>query len=313
MNHASVEQLVGAVRAGHSAAYDELVRRFQDMAVGYASALLGDRGLAEDAAQEAFVAGFHAIGQLREPRAFPGWLRRIIARQCDRLVRRPRPMGSADPARLASDAPAAQHTLERGQRDGAIRDAVARLPEGERIATTLFYMGDHSHAEIAEFLGISLSAVKSRLHSARSRLRDQLLARLGDVLHDKRPSRNTNFALEVKRMIRSIKFLLDAQDMERAVGFYRDALGLAVKVQSDGWSELAHGDAIVALHGGGSGAYHETGLSFTVDDIEAACREVTRHGGRMRSGPSDRPGEPIRLAEVTDPEGNGFMLSQDIA
>ncbi len=114
-------------------------------------------------------------------------------------------------------------------------------------------------------------------------------------------------------MIRNIKFLLSARDMERAVGFYRDALGLEVKVQSAGWSELTVGDAIVALHGGGTGAYNETGLSFTVDDIEAACKKVVEHGAQMRSGPSDRPGEPIRLAEVTDPEGNGFMISEDIA
>lgn len=113
-------------------------------------------------------------------------------------------------------------------------------------------------------------------------------------------------------MIRSIKYLLNVKDMERAVGFYRDALGLDVKVQSDSWSELAHGDAIVALHGGGTGGYNETGLSFTVDDIEAACKDVVAHGARMRSGPSARPGEPIRLAEVTDPDGNGFMISQDI-
>ena len=90
-------------------------------------------------------------------------------------------------------------------------------------------------------------------------------------------------------MIRSVKFMLMAEDMERAVGFYRDALGLEVKLQSEHWSELAHGDAIVALHGGGTGAFQETGLSFTVDDLEVACRRVTESGGRLRSGPSDRP------------------------
>ena len=96
--------------------------------------------------------------------------------------------------------------------------------------------------------------------------------------------------------------------MARAVGFYRGALGLEVKVQSSGWSELAWGDAIVALHAGGTGAYKETGLS----DIEAVCKKVVEHGAQMRSGPSGRPSEPIRLAEVTDPEGNGFVISQDI-
>ncbi len=113
-------------------------------------------------------------------------------------------------------------------------------------------------------------------------------------------------------MIRSVKFMLMAKDMDRALAFYRDAVGLDVKLSSPHWSELSHGDAIVALHAGGTGEYRETGLSFTVDDIEAACRSVVAAGGKLRSGPVDRPGEPIKLAELTDPEGNGFMLSEDV-
>ena len=107
------------------------------------------------------------------------------------------------------------------------------------------------------------------------------------------------------------KFLISAQDMDRAVRFYRDVIGLEVKEQSPWWSELAVGSAIVALHGGGNGDYRETGLSFTVTDIASACDAVVRGGGRIRSGPEDRGDEGIHLAHLTDPEGNGFMMSQD--
>ncbi len=51
-------------------------------------------------------------------------------------------------------------------------------------------------------------------------------------------------------------------------------------------------------------------MSFQVNDIEAACKDVVEGGGRVLSGPSDRPGEPIRLADLADTEGNRFMLSQ---
>ena len=61
---------------------------------------------------------------------------------------------------------------------------------------------------------------------------------------------------------------------------------------------------------GGSGESSSTGLSFQVNDIEAACKEVVEGGGRVFSGPSDRPGEPIRLADLADTEGNRFTLSQ---
>ena len=74
--------------------------------------------------------------------------------------------------------------------------------------------------------------------------------------------------------IESIKYMLMAQDMNRATRFYRNVLGLEVKFESPQWTELAHGDAIVALHGGGTGAYQKTGLSIQVRDIVAACKEI---------------------------------------
>lgn len=109
------------------------------------------------------------------------------------------------------------------------------------------------------------------------------------------------------------KFMLSAQDMERAIAFYRDVIGLDVKETSPWWSELTCGTAIIALHGGGDGEFRRTGLSFTVNDIDAACKAVALGGGRVRSGPEDRGDEGIYLAELTDPEGNGFMMSQNKA
>jgi RNA polymerase sigma-70 factor (ECF subfamily) len=79
-----------AVRNAHaekSAAFDEIVRRFQDMAFGCAYAVLGDFYLAEDAAQEAFLSAWRNLDQLREPAAFPGWLKRIVLTQCNRITR----------------------------------------------------------------------------------------------------------------------------------------------------------------------------------------------------------------------------------
>ena len=110
--------------------------------------------------------------------------------------------------------------------------------------------------------------------------------------------------------IESVMFMLMAQDMDRAVAFYRNVVGVDVRSASPQSSELTRGDATVALHGGGDGEFHDTGLSFQVGDLDAACREVTRGGGRVLKGPEDRPGEPIRLAHLADTEGNGFTMSQ---
>ena len=109
--------------------------------------------------------------------------------------------------------------------------------------------------------------------------------------------------------IQAVKFILWAQDMDRAVAFWRDALGLEVQLHTPHWSELRWGDSTIALHGGGQGEYHATGLGFQVDDVDAACAEIAAAGGTVRARPVDRTGEGIRLADLVDPEGNGFQLS----
>lgn len=105
-------------------------------------------------------------------------------------------------------------------------------------------------------------------------------------------------------------FMVMAADMERAVRFYREAFGLKVRSTSPSWSELAFGDAVVALHGGGTAEPRDTGLGFEVDDIEGACRTVAAHGGLVVRAPEVRPGEGIKLATVADTEGNRLFLSQ---
>jgi predicted enzyme related to lactoylglutathione lyase len=110
--------------------------------------------------------------------------------------------------------------------------------------------------------------------------------------------------------IESLKYMLMAQDMDRAVAFYRDVVGLKINSQSPMWCELAHGGAVVALHGGGNGDFNPTGLSVQVSDIESACAKNETSGGLIRKAPGNRPDEPIKLAELADPEGNGFMMSE---
>src|SRR6185295_18802542 len=83
----SLEGLIQRARNGDADAYEDIVRRFQDMAVGYGYSIIRDFQLAEDAAQEAFLEAYRNLDKLREPAAFPGWFRRIVFKQCDRITR----------------------------------------------------------------------------------------------------------------------------------------------------------------------------------------------------------------------------------
>ena len=82
-----LETLIVQAQSGDRNAFGAIVREFQGMAVGYAYSLIGDFGLAEDAAQEAFVQAYLDLRMLQEPRAFPSWFRRLVFKFCDRQFR----------------------------------------------------------------------------------------------------------------------------------------------------------------------------------------------------------------------------------
>jgi RNA polymerase sigma factor (sigma-70 family) len=188
--------LIQRAQEGDPFAFDLLVRRFQDMAVGYALSLLGDdRTSAEDAAQEAFLEAYRCLNSLRIPAAFPGWLRRLVFKHSDRLRRvtseRPVPLESVqhklyDAANLETD-------LIRQQESWRVRQLIHALPCGEREVVALFYLSDCPTREIADFLEIPEATVRTRLHRARLRLRKDFI-RMKIVETDVRPARAGRFS-----------------------------------------------------------------------------------------------------------------------
>jgi len=109
--------------------------------------------------------------------------------------------------------------------------------------------------------------------------------------------------------IEAIKIVLVVERMDRAIAFYRDAIGLDLIEESDMWSEMGWGDAVVALHAGGhAGETRETGLSIQIADLETVCSRTRQAGGVVVRPPVERPGEGIRIASVQDPEGNRISL-----
>ena len=177
-------ELVRAAQRGNLAAFAELVRRYQGMAIAYAYAQLRDLHLAQDAAQEAFVAAYFGLGQLDEPAAFPGWLRTVVRTQCHRMTRRRRveavPLERAGD--LAAEADAPDGRAEQSEARGHVLRAVADLPRAHREVLTLYYLREYSHREIAEFLGVPATTVNARLAAARGALRARILAMVREAL-----------------------------------------------------------------------------------------------------------------------------------
>ena len=185
MNMPTYENLVEAAQNGDQPAFAELVLRFQDAAREWAFQVLSDTHLAEDAAQEAFLVAYRQLDQLRDPKAFPAWLKRIVLSQCHRILRRRQmpsaPLDDEDPMPEAGHDPATE--VEHREMRESLRRAVENLPDGERAVTELFYIVGYSQQEIAERLQLPLTTVKKRLQYARERLKESMSAQIVARLH----------------------------------------------------------------------------------------------------------------------------------
>jgi RNA polymerase sigma factor (sigma-70 family) len=189
-----------ATLAEKRAAFCELVSMFQDMAYACAYSILGDFSLAEDAAQEAFITAWQKLGQLRQPEAFPGWFRRIVLTECNRLTRgqRLRTISLDSGLDLHAPHPDPQSAIERDELTEAAFAAIKKLPLNERMVVMLFYVKEHSQNDISAFLNVPLTTVAKRLYSARVRLRVILMDAFKNDFTVHRPSRDGSFAEKVK-------------------------------------------------------------------------------------------------------------------
>jgi RNA polymerase sigma factor (sigma-70 family) len=234
-----LETLVRRAAQRDVAAFVELTRRFQHFAFGSAPAMVGDFHRAEDVVQEAFVAAWSALPTLAEPKAFPSWLRAIVRHHASRLLRRGHletlPLSAA--ADLATDQPAADERLERHGDGRRALAAMADLPAELREVATLFYLHDCSHQDIAAFLGLSTTTVNNRLHAARAKLKERMLAMVSDTLHGN--ALPDDFANRIGRLVESrgnvIEVLFDQNSLpdlltELAVSDEANKRAVAVQV-----------------------------------------------------------------------------------
>ncbi len=186
---------VQKAQRGDPDAFNELVVRFQDMALGYAYSVLHDFHLAQDAVQEAFLEAFCHVSTIREPMAWPSWLRRVVFKHCHRLLRRKQllTVKLEAAAEVASTEKQADEILIEAETKAQVKAALESLPDEERAITTLFYIYGYPQGDIAEFLEISLDTVKNRLRAARRKLKERMLEMSQKVLRQEAPPLNERF------------------------------------------------------------------------------------------------------------------------
>lgn len=167
-----VEDLVAAARDGDAVAVAALVSGSHPHVQRFARSLCTSSHDAEDAAQEALIVLYRSIGTLRASGALASWLFRIVRHECLRrarqLARRAPPSTGEGLVGSAEDDVLARLEAQR------VGEAIAALPDDQRRVLVMRDVQGQPGRAVADALGLSPAAMKSRLHRARATVRDAL-------------------------------------------------------------------------------------------------------------------------------------------
>jgi RNA polymerase sigma factor (sigma-70 family) len=172
-------ELVERARRGDLGAWETIVRTYQGIAFRTAYLLSGNAADAEEAAQDAFVKAYRALGRFRRGAELRPWLLRIVANEArnrrraagrrERLALR-----AAVENRPGDAVPSPEAALFAREERARLLAAVEALGEEHRLAVACRYFLDLSEEETAAALGVRRGTVKSRLARALARLRENL-------------------------------------------------------------------------------------------------------------------------------------------
>jgi RNA polymerase sigma-70 factor (ECF subfamily) len=174
MSWEEVTVLVERAQAGDRVAYGELVRRFQGSVYAMALTRVHDPLEAQELAQEVFVHGMRKLPQLRDPRCFAGWLRRITARMAINRLTRRGPVAGAEPDLLENVEGRVRgpvEEIERTEAKAELHEGLKRLKDLDRQTLEAFYLRGRSLKQMSREFETPVGTIKRRLHVARLRLK----------------------------------------------------------------------------------------------------------------------------------------------
>jgi RNA polymerase sigma-70 factor, ECF subfamily len=180
VNASEDEADVAKILAGDISAFEGIVRRWQGPLVNLAYRFFGDRGRAEDMAQEAFLRTYRALAQWRKDAAFSTWLfalaTNLYRSELRRIPIRVLPLENIGELR---DSGSFDGGLEENDLNRAVRQAVFALPPKYREALILFYFHNMNITATAQSLDVPEGTVKARLSRGREILRGKLSRLVG--------------------------------------------------------------------------------------------------------------------------------------
>ena len=183
LNHFGEEvsnsELVKKSQLGDKNAFEELVKRHQDLVFSLSFKLTGNRELANDVAQESFIRAWKAIEKFRGDSTFGTWIYRITVNTAWTLRKKAKKHYSLniedtqEPV-VIDEKKDPELVAINSDLSVVLRKALNQIPLEQRIIVELKNIEGRSHKEIADYLDISVTAAKVRLHRAHQKLRNIL-------------------------------------------------------------------------------------------------------------------------------------------
>jgi RNA polymerase sigma-70 factor (ECF subfamily) len=171
MSDTSDEGLLRLYASGDQAAARALMLRHAPRVLSLAKRLLKDGAEAEDVTQEAMLRLWKIAPDWRSGDAkVSTWLYRVASNLCTDRLRKKRGVGLDQAPEVEDEAPNVEDRMIAADRGRALRAAMDRLPERQKLAVTLRHFEEQSNPEIAEILETSVEAVESLLSRARRAL-----------------------------------------------------------------------------------------------------------------------------------------------
>jgi RNA polymerase sigma-70 factor, ECF subfamily len=183
----SDEEIVYRVRAGETALYEVIMRRYNQRLYRIARAILHNDSEAEDVMQDAYVRAYEHLDQFAARAPFATWLTRIAVHEALARLRGRNRIQSLDDTedngdqsmQIPSKSPDPEQSASGAQLRGLLEEAVLDLPEHYRIVIMLRDIEELSTAETADALDLTEHNVKIRLHRGHGMIRSWLFERIG--------------------------------------------------------------------------------------------------------------------------------------
>lgn len=209
---------------GEQNAFEELIRKYQDMVYGLAFHMIGNFTDAQDITQQVFIAVYLKLSELKDPNKFVNWLKRITVNACN-LWLREQNIISRFYERIGNNShpvSTPEQEYEKKELSLIVSNALESLSEKNRLAVTLYYIDGLTQSEVAQFLGTTTSTVEKRISRSKRQLKKRMMQLVKDEFRNN--SLSDDFVKKVRDIVNKAREAQVNHNFKEALAYTDKAL-----------------------------------------------------------------------------------------